>query len=142
MQLADLLPIVNACLNATAALLLIGGFVAIKRGRREAHKRFMLGAFGASTVFLASYLTRYALSGTTHFPVEGGWKVFYFAILFSHMFLAMGLLPMVFRTIWLPWTGRFEKHRAIARYTFPVWVYVSVTGVVVYFMLYHLPGWL
>jgi putative membrane protein len=139
---AGWLPIVNACLNATAALLLIGGFVSIKRGHRELHKRFMIGAFAASTVFLASYLTRYALTGTTHFPGQGGWKVAYLAILFSHMFLAMGLVPMVFRTLWLPWKGRYTQHRAIARYTFPIWVYVSVTGVVVYFMLYHLPGML
>ena len=142
MQLADLLPAVNACLNGLAAFFLIGGFVAIKRGRRELHKRFMLGAFGASTVFLASYLTRYALTGTTHFPVGGGWKVAYLVILFSHMFLAMGLVPMVLRTVWLPWKGRYEQHRSIARWTFPIWAYVSLTGVVVYFMLYHLPRWL
>ena len=93
MTLAESLPVVNACLNATAAVMLVGGFVSIKRGRREAHKRFMLGAFAASTIFLASYLTRYALTGTTHFPGQGGWKLAYLAILFSHMFLAMGLVP-------------------------------------------------
>jgi len=142
MTLAEVLPGLNACLNASAAVLLLGGFVAIKRGNRELHKRFMLGAFGASTLFLVSYLTRFALTGTTRFPLEGGWKYFYLAILFSHMFLAMGLLPMVLRTVWLPWKGRYTQHRAIARYTFPIWVYVSVTGVVVYFMLYHLPGML
>ncbi|WP_373049141.1 DUF420 domain-containing protein [Vulgatibacter sp.] len=142
MPIAAYLPILNAILNASAALLLVLGFVAIKRGQRERHKRFMLGAFGASTLFLASYLTRFALTGTTRFPVEGGWKWFYLAILFSHMFLAIGLLPMVMRTLWLPWKGRYEQHRRIARWTFPVWVYVSVTGVVVYFMLYHLPGML
>lgn len=140
MKLAEILPVVNACLNGTAALLLVGGFVAIKRGAREIHKRFMLGAFAASALFLVSYLTRYALTGTTRFPVEGGWKLAYLAILFSHMFLAIGLLPMVFRTIYLPLKGRYVQHRGIARWTFPIWVYVSVTGVVVYFMLYHLPG--
>jgi len=142
MQLADVLPAVNACLNALAAICLLGGWFAIRRGMREVHKRFMLGAFCASTVFLVSYLTRFALTGSTHFPVGGGWKVLYLAILFSHMFLAMGLVPMVLRTLWLPWKGRYVQHRSIARWTFPIWVYVSFTGVVVYFMLYHLPGWL
>jgi len=142
MTLAEVLPVLNACLNGAAALLLIGGFAAIKRGRRELHKRFMLGAFAASSLFLVSYLTRFALTGSTRFPGQGAWKIAYLAILFSHMFLAMGLLPMVLRTLWLPWKGRFEQHRAIARWTFPVWVYVSVTGVVVYFMLYHLPAML
>lgn len=141
MTLADVLAPLNACLNASAGVLLFCGFIAIKKGRREAHKRFMLGAFGASTLFLASYLTRFALSGTTRFPVEGGWKLLYLGILFSHMILAMGLLPLVFRTLWLPWKGRYVEHRSIAKYTFPIWAYVSVTGVVVYVMLYHLPAW-
>ena len=142
MQIADALPIVNACLNGTAALLLLCGYLAIRRGRRALHMRCMIAAFCTSTLFLASYLSRYALSGTTRFQGEGGWKLLYLAILFSHMLLAMGLLPMVFRTLWLPWKGRYVQHRTIARFTFPVWLYVSVTGVVVYFMLYHLPGWL
>lgn len=140
--MADFLAPLNACLNATAGLLLLGGYVSIRKGHKELHKRFMLAAFGASTLFLASYLTRLYLSGTTRFPVEGGWKIFYLGILFSHMILAMGLLPLVLRTLWLPWKGRYVEHRSIARFTFPIWTYVSVTGVVVYFMLYHLPGWI
>lgn len=140
--MADFLATLNACLNATAGILLIGGYVSIRKGRKEAHKRFMLGAFGASTLFLSSYLTRIYLSGTTRFPVEGGWKVLYLGILFSHMILAMGLLPLVIRTLWLPWKGRYTDHRAIARYTFPIWTYVSITGVIVYVMLYHLPAWI
>jgi len=139
-SVAEILPGLNACLNGAAALSLVCGFVAIRRGRREVHKRFMIGAFAASTLFLASYLTRFALTGTTRFPLDGGWKVAYLAILFSHMFLAMALLPMVLRTLWLPWKGRYAQHRAIARWTFPIWVYVSITGVAVYWMLYHLPA--
>ncbi len=136
----ELHPLLNACLNATSAILLFCGFRAIKLGRKAQHKRFMLGAFAASTVFLASYLLRFAISGTTRFPGEGGWKLAYLLVLGSHMFLAMGLLPMVLRTIWLPWTGRFTQHRKLARYTFPIWAYVSITGVAVYLMLYHLPS--
>lgn len=139
MALADVLPAVNAVLNATAATCLVLGFRAIRGGHREVHRRFMLGAFGASAIFLASYLTRFALTGTHRFPVEGYWKALYLAVLFSHMLLAMALLPMVLRTLWLPLRGRFPEHRRIARFTFPVWVYVSVTGVLVYFLLYHLP---
>lgn len=142
MDLAAILPVLNACLNGAAALLLFGGFVAIKRGRRQIHKKCMLGAFVASTLFLLSYLTRFALTGTTRFPLDGVWKAVYLAILFSHMFLAIGLLPMVLRTLWLPWKGEWAAHRRIARWTFPIWIYVSVTGVAVYVMLYHLPGWL
>ncbi|AKU91052.1 DUF420 domain-containing protein [Vulgatibacter incomptus] len=136
----ELHPLINACLNGTSAILLFLGLRAIKQGKRERHKKLMLGAFGASSVFLASYLLRFAISGTTRFPVEGVWKVAYLAVLFSHMFLAIALLPMVLRTLWLPLTGRFEPHRRIARFTFPIWAYVSVTGVAVYLMLYHLPS--
>ena len=136
----ELHPLLNACLNATSATLLFLGFRAIKRGEIERHKRFMLGAFGASTVFLASYLLRFWISGTTLFPGEGGWKAAYLFILFSHMFLAMALVPMVLRTLWLPLKGRYPQHRKIARFTFPIWAYVSITGVVVYLMLYHLPS--
>lgn len=139
MSLAEILPGVNATLNATSAACLLLGFRAIRAGRRDVHRRFMLGAFTASTVFLVSYLARFALTGTTRFPVEGGWKIFYLAVLFSHMLLAMALLPMVLRTLWLPLHGRFPEHRRIARFTFPIWAYVSITGVLVYFLLYHLP---
>ena len=142
MSLADVLPGVNATLNATSAVCLLLGFRAIRAGRRRVHRRFMLGAFGASTLFLVFYLTRFALTGTHRFPVEGGWKVLYLAVLFSHMLLAIALLPMVLRTLWLPLNGRFPEHRRIARFTFPIWVYVSITGVLVWFMLYQLPRWL
>lgn len=136
----ELHPLLNACLNGASAALLFSGYRAIRRGKVQAHKRFMIAAFASSTIFLASYLLRYATSGTTHFPGEGAWKAIYLAILFSHMFLAMALVPMVLRTLWLPWKGRYPQHRRIARLTFPIWAYVSITGVAVYFMLYHLPA--
>ncbi|HEY0839445.1 MAG TPA: DUF420 domain-containing protein [Vulgatibacter sp.] len=136
----DVHPLLNACLNATSVLLLAGGFRAIRRGDVTRHKRFMVGAFGASVVFLASYLLRFWLTGSTRFPVEGGWKTLYLVILASHSLLAAVLVPMVLRTVWLPWKGRFPQHRKLARFTFPLWLYVSVTGVVVYLMLYHLPS--
>jgi len=140
LTVTELHPLLNACLNATSAVFLAMGFRAIRRRDVERHKRFMLGAFGASSLFLASYLLRYWLTGSTKFPVEGGWKVLYLAILGSHSLLAMVLLPMVLRTVWLPLTGRYAPHRRLARYTLPIWIYVSITGVVVYLMLYHLPS--
>lgn len=135
----ELHPFLNACLNAASAVLLFAGFRAIRRGEMDRHKRFMVAAFVTSGVFLASYLLRYALTGTHRFPVEGGWKTFYLLVLGSHSILAAILLPLAIRTIWLPWRGRFDLHRKIARFTFAIWAYVSVTGVLVYLMLYHLP---
>lgn len=135
-------PFVNACLNATAAAFLLLGFRAIRRGDVERHKRCMVAAFVASGIFLLSYLARFWFSGTHRFPVEGGWKTAYLLILASHSLLAAVLLPLALWTIWLPWKGRFDPHRRIAKLTFPIWVYVSVTGVVVYLMLYHLPAFL
>lgn len=133
-------PLLNACLNATAGVFLVAGYRAIRKGDIERHRRRMVAAFGASSLFLASYLLRFYVSGTHRFPVEGGWKTLYLAILLSHTVLAAVLLPMVLRTIWLPWKGRYAPHRKLARFTFPVWLYVSCTGVVVYLMLYHLPA--
>lgn len=135
-------PFLNACLNASAGLFLFAGFRAIRKGDIERHKRHMVSAFVASSLFLASYLTRYALEGSYSFPVEGGWRTLYLLILLSHSVLAAVLLPMVLRTIWLPWRGRFDAHRKIAKITYPMWAYVSITGVIVYLMLYHLPAWL
>lgn len=135
-------PFLNACLNATSGLFLFVGFRAIRRGDVARHKRHMVSAFVASSLFLVSYLTRYALAGSYAFPVEGGWRTLYLLILLSHSVLAAVLLPMVLRTIWLPWRGRTDAHRRIAKVTYPMWAYVSITGVIVYLMLYHLPAWL
>ncbi len=136
MTLAAVLPSVNAALNATSAALLVGGFAAIRAGRRDVHRRFMLGALASSTLFLAGYLTRIALTGTHRFPGGGALRATYLAVLGSHTLLAAIALPLVLRTVFLAWRGRFPSHRRIARWTLPVWLYVSVTGVAVYALLY------
>jgi putative membrane protein len=129
-------PALNALLNATSAVLLGVGFWAIKRRRLELHKRCMLGAFAASTLFLASYLARFYLSGTHRYPGDGWDEALYLVILFSHMLLAAAVVPMILRSIYLGLADRREHHRRIARWTWPLWIYVSVTGIVVYLMLY------
>jgi putative membrane protein len=136
--LAGALPSVNASLNAVSATLLFMGWRAIRSGRRELHRALMLGACGSSVLFLAGYLTRIALTGTHHFPGTGPLRVAYLAILASHTVLAALTLPLAVRTLQLSLGARFAEHRRVARITFPIWMYVSLTGVVVYVMLYHL----
>lgn len=131
-------PALNAVLNLTCATMLVLGYRAIKRGDREAHRERMVGAFIASSLFLASYLLRFAISGSHKYPAEGWSKILYLVILFSHMVLAMAVVPLVLRTLWLAHKRRFAEHKRLVRFTFPIWMYVSVTGVVVYLMLYHL----
>jgi putative membrane protein len=138
MTLASVLPTVNAALNATSATLLFAGWRAIRTGRRELHRRLMLGACASSTLFLAGYLTRIALTGTHRFPGGGALRAAYLAILASHTLLAAATLPLALRTLQLSLGSRFTEHRRVARVTFPVWIYVSVTGVAVYVLLYHL----
>jgi putative membrane protein len=139
--LADLLPSVNATLNATSAVLLVLGFRAIRAGDRRRHRALMLAALGSSLLFLVSYVTRIALTGTHRFPGDGALRTAYLAVLGSHTLLAALAGPLVVATLVLALRGRFPSHRRIARVTLPVWLYVSVTGVVVYVMLYHLaPG--
>jgi putative membrane protein len=138
MSLADALPTANATLNAASAALVVLGFRAIRRGRRDTHRALMLAAVGCSTLFLAGYLTRIALTGTHRFPGAGPLRVAYLAVLASHTLLAVLAAPLVLRTLFLGLRARFPAHRRIARATLPVWLYVSVTGVVVYVMLYHL----
>jgi putative membrane protein len=139
-ELGDHLALVNAILNGASALLILLGRVAIARGRRDVHRGLMLGALGTSATFLVSYLTRVALTGTHADPHHGIVHVTYLAILITHMLLAIAVVPMVLRALWLAYKGRFAQHRSLARVTFPVWLYVSVTGVVVYVMLYHVPA--
>jgi uncharacterized membrane protein YozB (DUF420 family) len=127
----------NATLNMTAFVLMTLGWLAIKRGDRERHKKLMISAFVASCVFLASYLTRYALYGDTRFQGEGVMRIVYFAILIPHVLLAIAVAPTVVVTLNHGLKGRFDNHRKIARRTLPIWAYVSVTGVIVYLMLYH-----
>lgn len=137
-DLGRLLAPVNALLNATSAVLLFSGFVAIKQRRIEAHRRRMQGAFIASGVFLVSYVARFALTGTHRFPDVGIARTIYLVVLSTHTLLAMVAFPLAITTFWLGRRARFERHRKLARITFPIWAYVSVTGIVVYLMLYHL----
>ena len=134
---AEGLPAWNALLNAASAALLVAGVRAIRAGDRDRHRAFMVGAVGVSALFLLSYLLRVALTGTHRFPGEGPWKWLYLAILVSHTALAMVATPLALRSLFLGWTGRFADHRVVARWTFPIWLYVSVTGVLVYLLLYQ-----
>lgn len=132
------LPTLNACLNATSAILLAFGWILIRSGRRAAHRRVMIAAFTCSTLFLASYLTYHAQVGSVRFPGTGGVRMLYLGILLTHTVLAAAVAPMAVVTFSLAWRGRFEKHRHLARFTLPIWLYVSVTGVIVYVMLYQM----
>ncbi len=134
-------PALNAFLNGTAAVLIGIGIYLIKTGRQRAHRGFMIAAFCSSTLFLISYLYYHfvILHGhPTHFPVPGWPRTVYLSILLTHTVLAAVVVPLVLMTLSRGLKGRFDRHRLIARWTYPVWLYVSVTGVVIYVMLYHL----
>lgn len=137
MGLRDL-PALNAVLNGTAAVLLVWGFTLIRRGRRQTHRRVMLAAFTVSTLFLASYLVYHLQVGSVHFRGSGPVRSVYFTILFTHTLLAAAVPPLAIVTLSRALRARFDKHRALARWTLPIWLYVSVTGVVVYWMLYRM----
>lgn len=137
MTFPDDLPAVNAALNGTCTVLLLIGYALIRRKNVPAHRAVMIAAFVVSVLFLASYLTYHALRGSTRFTAEGPVRYLYFTILITHVILAAVNLPMVLITLYRAARGQFERHRRIARWTFPIWLYVSVTGVIVYFMLYH-----
>ena len=132
------LPTVNATLNATAAVLLMAGYILIRRRQITAHRRVMLTAFAVSVVFLICYLIYHAQVGSVHFPGTGAIRTVYFTILITHTILAACVPVLAIITLNRALKARFDKHRQIARWTFPIWLYVSVTGVVVYVMLYHL----
>jgi len=136
-SIADL-PAVNAALNATAAILLITGYLLIRRGRMRQHRAVMLTAFGTSILFLISYLVYHAHIGSKPFPGQGWARPVYFAILLSHTALAATVPVLALITLSRGLSARYDRHRKIARWTLPIWLYVSVTGVVVYFMLYQL----
>jgi uncharacterized membrane protein YozB (DUF420 family) len=135
--LGQVLPKVNACFNGLSATLLLLGYIAIRQGHVVRHLRLMLAALLSSTLFLVGYLTRMALTGSHPFPGTGPVRTFYLVLLVSHMILAVVLLPLLARVLWLAYHRRFDRHRFWARITWPIWMYVSVTGVVVYYMLYH-----
>jgi uncharacterized membrane protein YozB (DUF420 family) len=137
MTITDL-PAVNAALNATAATLLVIGYTLIRRGRIRQHRAVMLAAFAMSTLFLISYVVYHAHAGSRPFPGRGPIRGVYFAILITHIILAAAIVPMALITLSRALRERFDRHKAIARWTLPIWLYVSVTGVIVYLMLYQM----
>lgn len=140
--LADRLAFLNAMLNASSAFCLVLGFVFIRRGDRVRHRRSMLAALTCSVLFLVFYVTRFSLSGTHVFAGQGAAKVFYLAILFSHMTLAVIIVPFVVRLVYLATHDRLREHARLARFVYPSWLYVSLTGLTVYVLLYHVYGYL
>ncbi len=141
MEITDL-PVVNATLNATSTVLLVLAYRAIRNHEVERHRSFMLAAAAVSTVFLVCYLVYHARVGSVRFTGQGPVRTLYFAILITHTILAAAIVPLVLRTLFLGLRRRDAQHRRLARWTFPLWLYVSVTGVVIYVMLYRLypPG--
>lgn len=137
MRITDL-PALNACLNAASAVLLISGYAAIRRRRIAVHRGFMIAALTSSSLFLLSYLVYHARVGSVPYQGSGWARRVYFAILISHTILAAVIVPLVAVTVARAARGRFDRHAAIARVTLPLWLYVSVTGVVIYVMLYRL----
>ena len=129
----------NASLNGISALLLAGGYTAIRAGKREVHKVFMISAFTSSTVFLASYVVYHIrVRQVVLFQGQGWIRPVYFALLLSHTILAIVIVPLILITLRRAWLGKFDKHRLIARWTLPLWFYVCVTGVIVYLMVYQI----
>jgi uncharacterized membrane protein YozB (DUF420 family) len=132
------LPALNATLNAVSAVFLTAGYILIRRGHRGLHKKCMLAALVASSAFLTSYLIYHANTGSRPFPGHGTIRIVYFAILLSHVLLAATILPLALTTAARGLRAQYGRHVKIARWTLPIWLYVSVTGVVIYVMLYHL----
>lgn len=132
------LPALNALLNGTSAILLTAGWILIRRRRIAAHRACMLGAFSVSVLFLVSYVTYHALAGSRPFGGQGWVRALYFAVLVPHIVLAAAMVPFVLTTLYRALAGDFVRHARLARWTLPVWLYVSVTGVLVYWLLYHL----
>jgi len=131
------LPVVNATLNAISAVLLVTGYTLIRNGRRDAHKRVMLSAFTVSILFLISYLIYHSHVGSVPYPHPGAIRIVYFTILITHTILAATVPVLAIITLRRALKGDFKRHRRLARWTLPIWMYVSVTGVVVYLMLYQ-----
>jgi putative membrane protein len=132
-------PALNATLNGASAVLLACGYAAIRAGKRDIHKRFMVSAFWVSIAFLVSYVTYHLRVGKVVMFQGQGWiRPVYFTILISHTILAVVIVPLILITLRRAWLERFDKHRLIARWTLPLWFYVSVTGVIVYFMVYQI----
>jgi putative membrane protein len=129
------MPAVNAGLNAAAALLLVLGFVAIKQKNMELHRRLMVSAFAASSLFLVGYIAYHYVHGDTKFTGQGPIRTFYFSVLISHVLLSIGVVPLALTAFYFALKKRFKTHRKVARVLFPIWLYVSVTGVLIFFLL-------
>jgi len=129
------LPAANAVFNSLSAICLVFGYINIRKRKRDVHMRFMLGAVTFSALFLVSYITYHYFHGDTKFPGQGWIRPVYFALLISHIGLSMAALPLIFATLWYATRSQFKFHRKVARWTFPIWLYVSVTGVIVYLVL-------
>ena len=136
----SIFPALNATLNGTSAILITTGRVLIARKKIRLHRAFMIAAVATSSFFLASYLYYHAHVGSVHFPGQGWARPVYFTILISHTLLAVAVVPLVLLSLSNGLRSRFDRHRKISRWTFPIWLYVSVTGVVVYIMLYQIYG--
>jgi putative membrane protein len=132
------LPLLNACLNATSAALLTAGWFFIRRKRVTAHKTCMVSALAVSSLFLVSYVTYHSLAGSRPFAGTGWIRLVYFPMLVTHIVLAAAIVPLALTTVYRALQGSFARHVRIARWTLPIWLYVSVTGVLVYWMLYRL----
>lgn len=132
------LPTVNAVLNSLSALLLLSGYALIRQGRRDAHRNVMIAALACSVLFLTSYLYYHSQVGSVKFQGQGPARTLYFTVLITHTILAAAVPVLAIITVVHAWRKRWAKHRAIARWTLPIWLYVSVTGVVVYWMLYQM----
>jgi uncharacterized membrane protein YozB (DUF420 family) len=133
----ELHPALNAVLNGSCAVLLVLGRIAIARREIDRHRKLMVAAFATSTVFLISYLIRFATTGSHKYPGDGLDKIFYLVVLFSHMVLAVVLVPLVLRALMFALRGQYDRHMRVVKWGWPIWMYVSVTGVIVYVMLYH-----
>lgn len=141
LALGHMLAPVNATLNATSAAFLFAGYRFIRQGRIEAHRKCMTGAVTASAIFLLCYVTRVLLTGTHRFAGPELARTVYLTILLTHMVLAVVVVPLVLRLLFLARAERFKEHRKLARWTFPIWAYVSITGLIVYLMLYQIYGY-
>jgi uncharacterized membrane protein YozB (DUF420 family) len=137
MSISDL-PTVNACLNTLSAALLLGGWLAIRKGNREAHAKWMIAALISSAAFLTCYLIYHSQVLHVKFQGEGLMRIVYFAILIPHVILAALNVPFIIALVWFAWKKNFERHRKLAKWVWPVWMFVSVSGVMVYIMLYRM----
>ena len=138
MDLAEVLPSLLATLNGVSVVLLVTAVAAIRRGRRDRHRALMLANLGVSVLFIVVYVVEMSLVGITRFPGDDWVRSLFLVILTSHTILAVTLVPLVLRTVYLAFKERFSEHRRIARVTFPIWLYISATGVVIYWMSHHL----